>query len=698
MSTPLQENGRLDGWKAISDHLGWHVRTVMRWEQHRGLPIHRIPGGQRHAVFAFRQELDEWLKSGNLDHNDLVEDPDFPTNTVARDHPASGIPTAASEETAGLPGSGPETAHSSLWTNRLKVIWITTSFILLALVGYAIHSLAFPARLQFADVVQLTNDGALKEGLVTDGRTLYFGEHIGSKVVLASASVDGGPVRTISTPFVQAIPADISSDGRNLLVLVREGIEIERELWIVPLIGGQPKQLGTIHCHAAAWSPDGHKIAFASQNGIYLTVDEGESIRQIQSFDSTPEYLLWSRDGRRLRFELWDSKRPTFSFWELTFSDQVGTQISSLVPLHSALGDCWGGRSMTLDESGRSLFGGGECGKEKIYLLEKHQTSWNSQFELLATNSNVRHPTDLALDPRSKRVFVISDSAVPNDGVGGERLDLFRIDANAHEFRPFLPGIFATDVDFSRDGAWIAYIRRSDQTMWISHSDGTSPRRVEFPASHFELPRWSPDGKWIAFMAQHLGKPWRIFVVSADGGNPHEASEGTDNQGAPTWSPDGKWIAYGNVLCETTENCAIHKLNISTGQEFKVPGSEDLSTARWSPDGHYIAALNAVSHEISVFDLKSERWRKLFNGVNGNDLAWSADSRYVYASRPTGNQPEILRIALKDSTSETAVDLRSFAALAGRIDTWFTLAPDGSIIFLREMGSNEVYSLAYDEK
>jgi len=482
-----------------------------------------------------------------------------------------------------------------------------------------------------------------------------------------------------------------------LLVLVREGVEAEYELWIVPVIKGKPKQLGSIHCHAAAWSPDGHKIAFASQNGIFMTTDGGESIRQIQSFDTTPEYLLWSRDGRRLRFELWDSKRPTFSFWELTFSDQVGTQIASLVPLNSALGDCWG-RSMTLDESGRSLLGGGVCGKEKIYLLEKHQFSWNSHFELLETNSNVRRPADLALDPRSKRVFAISDSAVPNDGAGTERLDLFRIDANAREFKPFLPGIFATDVDFSRDGVWIAYIRRSDQTLWISRSDGTSARRVEFPASHFELPRWSPDGKWIAFMAQRPSKPWRIFVVSTDGGNTHEASVGPDNQGAPTWSPDGKWIAYGNVECEATESCAIHKLNISTKQEFKVPGSEDLGTARWSPDGHYIAALNPVSHEILIFDLKSERWRKLFGGVNGNDLAWSADSRYVYASMPTGNQPEILRIALINSSAETAVDLRSFAALAGRIDTWFTLAPDGSIIFLRQLGSNEIYSMAYDEK
>lgn len=697
MSTLPQENGRLDGWKAISDHLGWHVRTVMRWEQSRGLPVHRVPGGQRHAVFAFRQELDEWLKNGHLDHEDLVEDTELQPNAVASDRTDSGFPGAAFQEMSASLDSGTELAHSSRWSDRRKVIWGTAGLMLLAIVGYAFHLVAFPSRIQFTDIIQLTNDGALKEGLITDGRTLYFGEHIGSKVILASASVDGGRVRTIPTPFAQVIPADISPDGNDLLVLVREGIEIERELWIVPVLGGQPRQLGSIRCHTAAWSPDGRKIAFSSQDSIYLTSDQGQTIRQIQSFDTAPEALLWSRDGKRLRFELWDSKRPSFSFWELAFGDQEATQISSLVPLRSVNGYCWG-RSMTLDESGRSFVGGGECGEERIYLLEKHQVSWNPQFELLATDSSIRNPTDLALDTRSKRVFVTSDSAVPNDDRGGERLDLFRIDANKREFRPFLPGIFAADVDFSRDGTQIAFIRRSDQTMWISHSDGTSPRQVEFPATQFELPRWSPDGKWIAFMAQLPGRPWRIFVVSATGGSPREASIGEDNQGAPTWSPDGNWIAYGNVVCEAAQNCAVHKLNISTRQEFKVPGSDDLGTARWSPDGHYIAALNPVNREVSVFDLTSGRWRKLYKGVNGNDLSWSADSRYVYASNPSGNQPEILRIALKDASVETAVDLRSVAALSGRIDTWFTLAPDGSIIFSRQLGANEIYSLAYVEK
>jgi Tol biopolymer transport system component len=577
------------------------------------------------------------------------------------------------------------------------VIWLTGGLVLLAIVAYALHSLAFSRQIQFTSVVQLTTDGAKKLGLVTDGRTLYFSEHQNSKIVLAAISTEGGPVRTISTPFVQAIPTDISPDGKELLVLVSDGYEVERALWIVPVAGGRPVPVGAIHCHAAAWSPDGRRIAFADQNAIYITADGGASIREVQTFGANPDNLRWAPDGRGLRINLRDRKSATSSFWDLTFSDKDQTQVASLVPLQAGLKDCWMG-SLTLDESGRSFVAGGECAKEQIFLLEKDQRPWSSKFNLVPTSITIQNPGDLSLDSGSKKVFVLGDFAGPQTATGTQRQDLLRFDVRAHEFRPFLPDIAASDVAFSRDGQWISYVRRQDQSLWISRADGSSARQVEFQANFFEIPRWSPDGKWLAFMALLPGKPWRIFIVSSSGGVPHEASMGTDNQGAPTWSPDGKWLVHGDVECQETGTCAIHKINLSTGQEFTVPGSDGLGTARWSPDGRFIAALDPIGNEVLVFNEATQRWRKLANDVNGNDLSWSADSKYLYASSPAGNQPEILRISVKDAKVDTAVDLRSFAALSGQIDTWFALAPDDSIILLRTISANEIYSLTYSEK
>jgi hypothetical protein len=54
---------RLDSWKEIAAYLGRDIRTVRRWETERGLPIHRVPGGGRAVVFAFRGEIQSWLRA-----------------------------------------------------------------------------------------------------------------------------------------------------------------------------------------------------------------------------------------------------------------------------------------------------------------------------------------------------------------------------------------------------------------------------------------------------------------------------------------------------------------------------------------------------------------------------------------------------------------------------------------------------------
>jgi hypothetical protein len=56
---------RLDSWKAIAEYLGRDVRTVIRWEHERRLPVRRVPGAKRSAVFAHADEIDRWLLAGS---------------------------------------------------------------------------------------------------------------------------------------------------------------------------------------------------------------------------------------------------------------------------------------------------------------------------------------------------------------------------------------------------------------------------------------------------------------------------------------------------------------------------------------------------------------------------------------------------------------------------------------------------------
>ena len=73
----MNDRLRLDSWKDIAAYLRRDVRTVIRWEQERGLPVHRVPGGKQARVFAYPDELDTWLEAGRdqPNHGSAAEPP-----------------------------------------------------------------------------------------------------------------------------------------------------------------------------------------------------------------------------------------------------------------------------------------------------------------------------------------------------------------------------------------------------------------------------------------------------------------------------------------------------------------------------------------------------------------------------------------------------------------------------------------------
>ncbi len=69
----IPDDQRLDGWKAIANHLGRERTTAIRWANARGMPVHRVPGGRTGTVYALRSELEAWLAGDRDDAVDPVE-------------------------------------------------------------------------------------------------------------------------------------------------------------------------------------------------------------------------------------------------------------------------------------------------------------------------------------------------------------------------------------------------------------------------------------------------------------------------------------------------------------------------------------------------------------------------------------------------------------------------------------------------
>lgn len=686
MAPEMSGNDRLNSWKEIAAYVGRDVRTVIRWEQRAGLPIHRIPVGQRQAVYAHRSEIDAWMRQGSKAAPAITTDP--PPETEA------------SPATVSIPAAEPSIPRSAVVpTGRLRPqrhLWLWGFLVLfIATALFVLHSSTTSKSLQFNNLTQITKDGVEKQGLITDGKTLYFGELRNARTELAAVSVNGGPIRLIPTPLVNATPTDISPDGKNLLVLDAEGEEHERQLWIVPVDGHPPLRVGTILCHFAAWSPDGRHIAFAYRNGVALTNVQGTDVRLLQSFPQIPAVLRWTRDGSGLRLTLLDPTTGRSALWQIALSTDSNPVVLSVAPLGIAIDDCCADLSRQDREGGSFLSSGSLLTDNRILYLAPGSALHPGAVRLVEMNRLLGSVQDLSLDPTGKRLFAESDSADPADTTPLVWTNLVAFNMASHVFRPFLPGVAAEDLDFSRDGKQMAWINPADQSVWVSRSDGGEARRLAIGDSNNELPRWSPDGQQLAFMAKFSGRPWRIYITSADGASFREASVGTDNQGAPTWSPDGTRLAYGNVLCEEANSCAIHEVDLATGRESTLPDSQGMETARWSPDGRFIAALQPETRRVFLFDLRASRWQELADGINGNNLRWSLDSRYLYASNPSGDKPDIVRISAKTGAVVPAVDLYDFTRLAGRVDPWFTLTPDGSIIFVRRQQPIDIFALSF---
>ena len=173
-----------------------------------------------------------------------------------------------------------------------------------------------------------------------------------------------------------------------------------------------------------------------------------------------------------------------------------------------------------------------------------------------------------------------------------QRGELVHYDASSKQFVPFLGGLAAYDVVFSRDGKSIAYVSLLDETLWISQADGSEKIQLTYPPDHVALPRWSPDGKQIAYMGTRLGKPWKAYVISAQGGTPDELVPGNTTEGDPAFSPDGTRIVFSTGEPYQGAKSEIRIMDVKTREVSTVPGSSGLFSPRWSPDGRYLAALN----------------------------------------------------------------------------------------------------------
>jgi Tol biopolymer transport system component len=287
--------------------------------------------------------------------------------------------------------------------------------------------------------------------------------------------------------------------------------------------------------------------------------------------------------------------------------------------------------------------------------------------------------------PDGKKLFVIGQQ---------RRFDLIRMNGS-QQFSIYLPGSSAGEADVARSGEWIAYVSHPDLTLWRSKPDGSSRTQLSYAPMLTHMPRWSPDGTQIAFMASRPGKPWKIFVIPAAGGTPREITTGDRNQGDPTWAAGGNaivfagmpWLEYGN-----TAGPNIHMVDVKTSLVSDLPNSENLFSPRCSPDGRSIAALSADSTVLMLYDVDKRRWSQLASSRFGFEN-WSHDGKSLYAEDYSDNTDDMVRVNAASGKMERLFSLKEIPRGFDPWEFWVGLTPDDSPLLMRDRSTQEIYNL-----
>lgn len=347
----------------------------------------------------------------------------------------------------------------------------------------------------------------------------------------------------------------VSPDGAWVAYVVTRADKAENrtdsDIWLVPLAGGPARQLTASpkQDRHPRWSPDGKWIAFESNRGggfqLYVIAPDGGEARQVTTLSTEANQPVWSPDGRQLAFV--SAVFPEFSEEPFQESNELNRK--------------------RLEERDKSKV----KGRVITRLLYRHWDSW--------------------VDDKRQHVFIVP----LKDGVAtGDPRDLTPGDRDAvPTSSTFSAG---DDFAFSPDGRKLAYTATPTpgrEEAWLTNHDlyevdvDTGERRpiTTNPAAD-GYPRYSADGKWIAYRAQSRpgfeADRWQLMLYDRATGQTRSLTAALDSSvEAFSWAPDSATLFF-----EAEEKAAkpLWQVSVAGGDVRKVVDRGDNADVAVAPD------------------------------------------------------------------------------------------------------------------
>jgi Tol biopolymer transport system component len=388
----------------------------------------------------------------------------------------------------------------------------------------------------------------------------------------------GAAFKVTYEPSMEIHPA-LSPDGRFLAYA--GGNPLRTRVYVRQVSGGRPTLLTDDSAAvevSPSWSPDGTRILFANQHGLFSVSASGGAPRQEAPARAAGPIIWsqWSPDGQTAAYVVADS----------IFVKPTGAATRLLTTSTSVTGCRW-------SPDGTRLV----CAAGNAYftmvgaLFGNLAPSWIEQVDVRSGGRTVM--TDSAginhspvWSPDGRFIYFVSDRAGP--------ADIYRIPAEGGRTAPerLTVGLGVQSLSLSADGRRLAYnVYRTVGNIWsvpfgprpMSLRDATQITRGNQSVENITV---SADGKLVYYDSDLSGTS-QIYRVPVGGGEQERLTTENHQDFAPAPSPDGRTLAFHSTRTGSRDVFLMSLDDGSLTQLTRTPDPEVLP--RWSPDGRMLA-------------------------------------------------------------------------------------------------------------
>jgi Tol biopolymer transport system component len=216
--------------------------------------------------------------------------------------------------------------------------------------------------------------------------------------------------------------------------------------------------------------------------------------------------------------------------------------------------------------------------------------------------------------PDGSRIALSATEAGPT----GRPARLYSVDPDGTDLRPFVAtgsdpdagsAIDGDEPAWSPDGRWLAFIDRASG-LWVVRADGSDRRQLGMAlasdGSVIGGYAWAPDSTQVTYQRRSSDASEAaasgIFIIGIDGLTKRRIAEDARVEVTPRWSPDGRHIAW---LVAALEGFGVTLFDVGSDQAVELRSEAALHRGwlDWSPDGTWLAAYTADRDELALISI-----------------------------------------------------------------------------------------------